>query len=379
MLPAMGKHMSDAELDMLLKWKTQGLTPAEIHRRTTRKRAIAGKIGPSMMAVRRALHGATFKRPNIESRGRKRVLSAANLRAVDKTRKRLIAKANGEHEVHWDDIIRAARVPMVDRTTAAKCLKAVGYDIAWRSPRTQPTRTEIDEEQRARICDKLRKQPVTFWTDTIDAYIDCKAWPIPRSVKGRTFLNRLKVRGHLRTKGEGLNKGFTKPDKRKHHMNVGPNARLFAAIVGNRIRVWHYLAGAWTGDTAAGVYRGVLAPALRRHRGEKRRYTILEDNDPTGFKSSIAIQAKKELKIHPINFPTYSPDLNPCDFSMWQEVEDQMAAQKIPRGETVDGFKARLRRTALAIPAHVIKKMLADMKLRTGSVFERKGGHIPKD
>ena len=134
-----------------------------------------------MRAVQRALKGSTFKRAKIETRGRKKVLSHANLRALDRARKRLIAKADEEYEVHWDDVIRAARVPHVDRTTAAKSLKAAGYDISWRPPRTKPNRGEIDEKMRERICDKLRKQPVAFWTDKMDAYIDCKTWRVPTS------------------------------------------------------------------------------------------------------------------------------------------------------------------------------------------------------
>ena len=355
------------------------MTPVEMHRLMKSMRHAAGEHGPSLPAVRRALRGVTFRRSKVETRGRKQILTPANLRALDRTRKRLIAEADEEFEVHWDDIIQAARVPKVDRTTAAKCLRAAGYDISWRTPRLKPARGEIDEEQRTRICSKLRKLPVTFWTDKIDAYIDCKMWPIPRSVKGRKFLNKLRVRGHLRTKGEGLDKGYTKPDKRKHHMNVGPNVRLFAAIVGDRVRVWHYLDGTWSGKAAEGVYKNVLAVALKRYRGEKRRYDIIEDNDPTGFKSAIAVKAKKEVKIKPMEFPTYSPDLNPCDYSLWEEVENRMAAQKTPRGEDVDGFKRRLRRTALSIPAPVIRKMVADMKTRTHQVYERQGGHITKD
>ena len=375
----MGKHMSDAELDKLQAWKAQGLSLTDMRRRLMSMRAAARERGPSLMTIRRALRGSTFRRSKVETRGRKQILTPANLRALDRARKRLIAKADGEYEVHWDDIVRAARVPNVDRTTAAKCLRAAGYDISWRSPRLKPARGEVDEEQRTRICNKWRKLPETFWTDTIDAYIDCKMWPVPRSVKGRKFLNKLRVRGHLRTKKEGLDKGCTKPDKRKHHMNVGPNVKLFAAIVGNRVRVWHYLDGKWSSKAAEAVYKNVLATALKRHRGEKRCYDIVEDNDPTGFKAAVAIRAKKEVKIKPIEFPTYSPDLNPCDYSLWEEIENRMATQKTPRGEDVAGFKERLRRTALSIPAPVIRKMLADMKPRARQVYERKGGHIPKD
>ena len=85
------------------------------------------------------------------------------------------------------------------------------------------------------------------------------------------------------------------------------------------------------------------------------------------------------MKIAPIEFPTYSPDLNPCDYALWAEVENRMTGQKVPRDEDVDGYKARLRRTAFAIPAPTIRKMLADMKPRARDIFERKGGHISRD
>ena len=80
-----------------------------------------------------------------------------------------------------------------------------------------------------------------------------------------------------------------------------------------------------------------------------------------------------------MEFPKYSPDLNPLDFSLWDEVEGRMAAQKAPARESIEAFKARLRRTAMAIPAAVVRSMLEDIKPRTQSVYDRDGGHIPED
>ena len=56
-----------------------------------------------------------------------------------------------------------------------------------------------------------------------------------------------------------------------------------------------------------------------------------------------------------------------------------MAKQTAPKHETLDGFKARLRRTALAIPEEVIRKMIGSMVWRTQSVYDNDGGHIPRD
>ena len=102
------------------------------------------------------------------------VASSASLRALDRTRKCWIAEANEDFEIHWGDIMQAARVPKMDHTRAAKCLRAAGFHISWRTPHLKQARGEIDEKQRARICSKLRKLTMTLWTDTIDAYIDGK-------------------------------------------------------------------------------------------------------------------------------------------------------------------------------------------------------------
>ena len=154
--------------------------------------------------------------------------------------------------------------------------------------------------------------------------------------------------------------------------------KVCAGIITGRVRIWHYLEGTWNKDVAEKLYREAIAPALRKYCGRKRAYTILEDNDPTGYKSKSAISAKAELGIKPIQFPTYSPDLNPCDFALWSEVEGRMAKMK-PKAETLDEWKARLRRTAMAIPEPTIRKMLGSIKKRAESIYQSNGGHIPRD
>ena len=66
----MGKHMSDAELDKLQAWKAQGLSLTDMRRRLMSMRAAARERGPSLMTIRRALRGSTFRRSKVETRGR---------------------------------------------------------------------------------------------------------------------------------------------------------------------------------------------------------------------------------------------------------------------------------------------------------------------
>ena len=68
----MGRHLTEAELDIVHTLKFQGLMLLDIHGRLTRARSVKGEPGPSLRAVRRALKGTTYKRAKVEARGRKR-------------------------------------------------------------------------------------------------------------------------------------------------------------------------------------------------------------------------------------------------------------------------------------------------------------------
>ena len=212
-------------------------------------------------------------------------------------------------------------------------MREAGHDVKWRPARQKPTRTEADEHERKRICGILRKRPASYWQHGIHLYMDNSKWDLPPTAKGKRYLKMKKVRGHLRTRGEGLKKGYTKPNVKKHRMNTGGTASLCAGIIKGRERIWHYLPSRWCGEAAEDLYRKVVHPALTRAYGKKRSYTVLEENDTTGYKSNRAIRAKAALSIRPIEFPAYSPDLNPCDFALWDEVKARMGKQRAPRGE----------------------------------------------
>ena len=179
-------------------WKESGLDPIKVHEKLCTNRRKEKRPEPDLTTVRRALRGMTFKRGRSETRGRKRALSAKNLKTLDATRKRLIEKAQSDYEVAWDDVVKSSRVPRVHRTTAAKSLIAAGYDIRARTPRRKPCRTEIDEAERKRICNALRKKPVSYWQRDVVLYVDNKTWQAPVSAKGKKYLNSQKVRWHLR-------------------------------------------------------------------------------------------------------------------------------------------------------------------------------------
>ena len=119
--------------------------------------------------------------------------------------------------------------------------------------------------------------------------------------------------------------------------------------------------------------------ALQKHRGPKSKYRVLEDNDPTGYKSNAAIAAKHEVHIEAVEFPRYSPDLNPLDFSLWEAISSRMWKSAPSGRETVDRYKVRLRRTAMRLPTTAVRKAIYDIPTRMRAIVKAKGGNIAKD
>ena len=118
--PKMGKHLSADELDNIQKWKSAGVATRVIHDRLLkarrRKSKRRGETGPDITTVRRAVRGTSFKRARVETRGAKKILSTANLHAVDRARLRLIKKTNNDSEVHWEDVMRVSMRQVQDNS-----------------------------------------------------------------------------------------------------------------------------------------------------------------------------------------------------------------------------------------------------------------------
>ena len=100
-------------------------------------------------------------------------MTPTNLKTMDRVRDELLTKADCEREISWDEVIRKARVRKVDRTTAAKHMKKELGVTALR-PRAKLTRNDIDEANRKRICNRLRKLPSKYWTASVQLTMDNK-------------------------------------------------------------------------------------------------------------------------------------------------------------------------------------------------------------
>ena len=332
---------------------------------------------PNVTNVRKALKGKSFRRGAIETRGRKRKLSKKVVKAIDKAREKLLEKADNLKEVTWDDCRRAAKAPHCHPTTVARSLSREGFQVVARPPREKPQREKHHIEERAEIATRWSRYPEDYFHN-LDLIMDNKRFKVPTYKRAVKFLKQVKVRRHLRTRAEGIKPCCTKPSPRKQKMNPGGHVHILCGISGGKIVLWHNVGPKWNGEVAAACYKGPVLRALKKHCGEKSTYRIMEDNDPVGYKSSKGEAAKKEIGIKPIEYPRHSPDLNPLDFCIWNEIERKMDAVT-QKPMSVKAFDAKLRRVARTVPRDTINKAIGSIRKRAKAISEAKGQNIPRD
>ena len=350
----------------------------EAHASLTDRRAQSGLPAPDLTTVRRALKHFAQRNAAVESRGRKRKMTDRAVHGMENIRKKMTKGADGGYEIHWNDLVRKTRA-RVHRTTAKRSMNRAGLNVAWRRAREKTRRKPEHEQARVDWCLARRHRRHGYWADGIDMIIDNKTFVVPTCRAARKYVRKCQVRGHLRLPGEGLQSEFTRPSTRKNRMNTGGRVSVCAGLSNGKVVLWQCLGKKWSGDAAAKLYTGPMLKALRKHRGVKRQYTILEDNDPSGYKSTKGKNAKAAVNIDTVDLPGYSADLNPLDYSIWQEINTRMLARAPAGRESMAAFKLRLRRTALSLPEAVVRKAVDALPKRIQAVVDAKGRSIPCD
>ncbi len=375
----MAPHLTSAELDFIHEKYAEGMTPILVHKVLKAQRGKKNIQAPHLTNLRKVLKGKRYRRGRQETRGKMPKYYRAMVLRMDQKRKELINTADNQREVRWEDVRRSARVPKGHRTTLKRAFSRENIPVAARRPREKPQRTAEHEAERYAFAKEMAAKPPSYYINSIDMIIDNKAFDIPTTERARKYQKSQHIRFHLRTPAEGIKNKFTKPGRKNNRMNTGAKASVCAGISNGRIVLWHYLKKTWNGEAAAELYNDVIYPTLKRVRGLKRWYRLLEDNDPTGYKSNAAKTAKRETNIKALVFPRYSPDINPLDFSIWHAVEAKMMASTPKKIETVAEYKKRLRLTALRLPRAEVTKAVGKMSSKIRELKDARGGNIPSD
>ncbi|CAE8608797.1 unnamed protein product, partial [Polarella glacialis] len=311
------RHYSGEEKEFLAKWHEEGKTPTEI-----------AELGRDLSSVFRHVKAMSSKK-KAKPVGRPPSLSSKEVDRIVSKAKDLIKVADSKYQVTASMIRTGARLTCCVRTV----LDALHSRGLYLHPmREKPVRTEEDEQCRLEFATTYGAKPLS---------------------------------SGLR---DGLAKGHVKPRKNPK-VNFGKSVMIAAAISGSKVLVWHKVEGQWDAVNASLMYGKLLAPALRKAKPNlKRKFLVLEDNAPSGYKSKLAIATKLEHKINVLELPRRSPDLNPLAYGFWAELNKRMRKQELTfrdtKKETRDEYIERLRQTATRMPAKFCKALVCSLKRR---------------
>lgn len=314
--------------------------------------------------------------------GRPITITKARFAKLKKNLELLQRRANAHREISVSAVKTRAGVHACDKTV----LDAFHADgIYFRPLRQRPILTGQDVIDRDGFGKKNKDKSEEDWDTEPHAIIDNKNFKIYNNEEGRDEAARRQIRGGYRRRGDPP-QGYLV--KRKREMKFpAAGVQVTAAIVKGKIRMFEFVDGQWNGDAAARMYSGPLLRAMRKAYPEKAarrspKWTVLEDNDPTGYKSGKARAAKKSAGIVSMDLPKRSPDLNPLDYSLWAAINKAMRKQEAKfrkdKKETKEAYKMRLKKTALSLPTAVVKKAVRDMRRRCREVVKAKGGLFEK-
>lgn len=338
----------------------QGMTPA----------GIATATGRHISSVCRLL----AQRRDPAPVGRPIALTEQQIDRLERILNSMIEKADAQHEVTLAMLMKTSKCKVSERTVS-DALHARGY--FFRNLRQKPILTPEDVKERYAFARKYRNKPAKWWLRNVHLHWDNHVFKVASTLRGRKLLAMRRVRGVYRKRGKSLRPGLIKPNP-KLRLSTGGKGVLIAGGVGaGRVLLWHRLDNVWCGREAAALYRDVMAPALKKHF-RRRRYCVLEDNDPTGNTAKVAKAAKSDCKIDIFAIPKRSPELNVMDFAVWNEVEKRLRAQErkwLPtRRETREEFIVRVALTAQRLSPAFINRSIMNLKVRCQRLFRAKGG-----
>ena len=103
-----------------------------------------------------------------------------------------------------------------------------------------------------------------------------------------------------------------------------------------------------------------------------KNWCLQQDNDPK-HTSMVAQEFIARNRIKVIDWPTYSPDLNPIE-NVWKIFKDKVE-RRMPKN--IEELKQFLAEEWDAIPENVVNNLIQSMKIRCELILEKDGERIP--
>ncbi|CAE7255135.1 F52C9.6 [Symbiodinium natans] len=352
--------MTASERELAQRWYSEGKPPS----------AIAELLGRDSSTLTRLL----CMQKVAQKQGRPAALTNAQVDMLERRLDELIVKADGQSTITVDKLRKATKVKASTQTILAALHKR---NIYFRKLREKPVLTPADVKARLAFAKKYRGKSKTWWLRNIHAFIDGKYFQVYLTGKERARAATHGTFGAYRRPGKGLCAGYVKPKAGSLRHNTGAKGVLLqVGIGGGHVVTVHEVKARWNGQAAVTFYKA-LRSGLSKTWPAKRKYTVLEDNDPTGYKSAKGVAAKAEEGISVFEIPKRSPDLSLLDYAVWKEVNKRLRRQEKSwpkkKREGRPAYVARLKRTIRNLSKDFLVKSIGDMVRRCQRLYEAKG------
>ena len=288
-----------------LKRKPMGEREAHIIKRM---KTIAGMQVTMIAKVternKKAIYNVLSGNAKFAKRGPKKKLGEKEVNHLVRTLKAMIKQAKSRWEITLRMLKKRTKCNL-DDGTVRKALAA--RKIKFRRLRSKPLLTKEDRRARYLFARKFKGKPRSWWLKKIRMHIGLKNFAVYTTAKARDYAAMRMVRGAYRGVGAGLDEAYVVLPKDLRFNPGAKSCRIAAGVGCGRVLLWHEVGKKWNGAQAASLYQGPLLSALRRGYPKSRSWTILEDNDPAGFKSSKGKAAKRQSKINVFCIPNAAP------------------------------------------------------------------------
>jgi transposase len=119
------------------------------------------------------------------------------------------------------------------------------------------------------------------------------------------------------------------------------------------------------------IFRDYLLPTVNEHFGDGADWWLLHDNDPGRHKSHVLRTWMHNNYVRPLDFPPYSPDLNPIE-NLWADMDKRMANK---RADTKEALEKLVEAEWAATSKDFYNKLASSMPKRIAQVIERNGAY----
>jgi hypothetical protein len=148
-----------------------------------------------------------------------------------------------------------------------------------------------------------------------------------------------------------------------------PRVHVWGCFSGSGVGDIYFYDEPLTGDKMKKIYEKCLWQSARRLFGNDSDWWLLYDNDPR-HKSQVTIQWLNEHFVHRrIDFPPYSPDLNPIE-NLWP---DLVARVDSHYAKTKEELENAIKYEWIKTSKVLLKQLAASMPSRLQEVIDHNG------